>query len=104
MDFLRGMAILLVLGRHQPVYPSEAGSSWFRYFPAVLSRFGWTGVDLFFVLSGFLVGGLLFKEFNTQKRMDHRAVPYSPDFQDLALVLCIPGFPLCAHDGDARTR
>jgi peptidoglycan/LPS O-acetylase OafA/YrhL len=64
------MAILLVMGRHQPVYPSEAGSSWFRYFPAILSRFGWTGVDLFFVLSGFLVGGLLFKEFNTQKRMD----------------------------------
>ena len=70
LDFLRGVAILLVMGRHQPVYPSEAGTSWFRYFPAILSRFGWTGVDLFFVLSGFLVGGLLFKEFNTQKRMD----------------------------------
>jgi peptidoglycan/LPS O-acetylase OafA/YrhL len=66
------MAILLVMGRHQPVYPSEAGSSWFRYIPAILSRFGWTGVDLFFVLSGFLVGGLLFKEFNTQKNMDIR--------------------------------
>jgi len=64
------MAILLVMGRHQPVYPNEAGSSWFRFFPAILSRFGWTGVDLFFVLSGFLVGGLLFKEFNTQKKMD----------------------------------
>jgi peptidoglycan/LPS O-acetylase OafA/YrhL len=64
------MAILLVMGRHQPVYPSEAGSSWFRYFPAILSRIGWTGVDLFFVLSGFLVGGLLFKEFNTQGKME----------------------------------
>jgi peptidoglycan/LPS O-acetylase OafA/YrhL len=70
LDFLRGIAILLVMGRHQPVYPSEAGSSWFRFFPVVLSRFGWTGVDLFFVLSGFLVGGLLFKEFNTQGKMD----------------------------------
>jgi peptidoglycan/LPS O-acetylase OafA/YrhL len=72
LDFLRGVAILLVLGRHQPVYPSEAGTSWFRYFPGVLCRFGWTGVDLFFVLSGFLVGGLLFKEFNADKRIDVR--------------------------------
>lgn len=60
------------MGRHQPLYPSESGSSWFRYFPAILSRIGWTGVDLFFVLSGFLVGGLLFKEFNSQNRMGIR--------------------------------
>jgi len=72
LDFLRGIAILLVMGRHQPVYPSEAGASWFRFFPAMLSRIGWTGVNLFFVLSGFLVSGLLFKEFNTQGRMDVR--------------------------------
>jgi peptidoglycan/LPS O-acetylase OafA/YrhL len=72
LDFLRGIAILLVMGRHQPVYPSEAGSSWFRFFPSILSRFGWTGVDLFFVLSGFLVGGLLLKEFNTYGRVDIR--------------------------------
>jgi len=72
LDFLRGIAILLVLGRHQPLYPSEAGSSSFRYVPAILSRFGWTGVDLFFVLSGFLVGGLLFKEFKSDNKIDAR--------------------------------
>jgi peptidoglycan/LPS O-acetylase OafA/YrhL len=50
LDFLRGIAILLVLVRHIPVN---------RY----LFNMGWIGVDLFFVLSGFLVSGLLFKEY-----------------------------------------
>jgi peptidoglycan/LPS O-acetylase OafA/YrhL len=50
LDVLRGLAVLLVLVHHSP-----GGEG------AVL-RGGWTGVDLFFVLSGFLVSGLLFKE------------------------------------------
>jgi len=50
LDFLRGLAILGVLFRH---------SSWDNNF----ARAGWAGVDLFFVLSGFLVSGLLFSEY-----------------------------------------
>jgi peptidoglycan/LPS O-acetylase OafA/YrhL len=50
LDVLRGIAVLLVLVHHSP-----GGEG------AVLKA-GWTGVDLFFVLSGFLVSGLLFKE------------------------------------------
>ncbi len=50
LDFLRGIAILLVLFRHQFLYEFT-------------QKAGWIGVDLFFVLSGFLVSGLLFKEF-----------------------------------------
>jgi len=50
LDVLRGVAVLLVLVHHSP-----GGEG------AVLKA-GWTGVDLFFVLSGFLVSGLLFKE------------------------------------------
>jgi peptidoglycan/LPS O-acetylase OafA/YrhL len=60
LDALRGIAILLVFGRHQQISPDTAGA---LAIPAALwQRFGWTGVDLFFVLSGFLVGGLLLKE------------------------------------------
>lgn len=50
LDFLRGIAIILVLMRHQLLFQFT-------------KTMGWIGVDLFFVLSGFLVSGLLFKEY-----------------------------------------
>lgn len=50
LDFLRGIAIILVLLRH-------------RNISDYLTKMGWIGVDLFFVLSGYLVAGLLFKEY-----------------------------------------
>jgi peptidoglycan/LPS O-acetylase OafA/YrhL len=60
LDLLRGLAILLVLGRHPVIKPPESGL--LGLFGSTWQRFGWTGVDLFFVLSGFLIGGLLFAE------------------------------------------
>ena len=68
LDILRGIAILLVLGRHSAIMPDQAGS--LHAVASVWHRFGWTGVDLFFVLSGFLVGGLLFHELKTQGTLD----------------------------------
>jgi peptidoglycan/LPS O-acetylase OafA/YrhL len=62
LDFLRGLAILLVLGRHFVVHPEDAG--WFEPLARYWFLVGWTGVDLFFVLSGFLIGGLLFSEIH----------------------------------------
>jgi len=50
LDVLRGVAILLVLGGHVPYF-------------YLWHKIGWAGVDLFFVLSGFLISGLLFREF-----------------------------------------
>ncbi len=57
IDFLRGIAVLLVVFFHFPVI-------------AGIDRMGWIGVDLFFVLSGFLVSGLLFKEYLRHGKVD----------------------------------
>lgn len=56
LDLLRFVAVFLVLGRHLHLPPNASPilETW--------KRGGWIGVDLFFVLSGFLVSSLLFKE------------------------------------------
>lgn len=70
LDILRGVAILLVLAVHFPGgWPGA--DSWLRFVPSP-GRGGWVGVDLFFVLSGFLIGGLIFKEIKTTGRFDTR--------------------------------
>lgn len=52
LDCIRAMAILLVLFFHANI-------------PGFNVSFGWIGVDLFFVLSGFLVSGLLFQDIKS---------------------------------------
>jgi peptidoglycan/LPS O-acetylase OafA/YrhL len=68
LDILRGIAILMVLGSHPVAKLDEAG--WFRPLAHLWSYAGWTGVNLFFVLSGFLVGGLLFAEWRATGRLN----------------------------------
>jgi peptidoglycan/LPS O-acetylase OafA/YrhL len=68
IDFLRGVAILLVLGCHFVVAPTAAGV--LAPLAELWYRIGWAGVDLFFVLSGYLVSGLLFAEFKRNGRID----------------------------------
>jgi peptidoglycan/LPS O-acetylase OafA/YrhL len=57
LDGVRGLAILLVLLFHttQYAYVRDAGDAWLTALPAL----GWSGVDLFFVLSGFLITNIL---------------------------------------------
>jgi peptidoglycan/LPS O-acetylase OafA/YrhL len=57
LDGLRGIAILLVLSWHL-VFDGHRNSEFLPKLFA-LGGFTWSGVDLFFVLSGFLIGGIL---------------------------------------------
>lgn len=59
LDVLRAAAVLLVIGHHWAQFVNRDTSALTR----VMWRAGWAGVDLFFVLSGFLVSGLLFREY-----------------------------------------
>lgn len=82
-----------MLGRHAIIDPRAAGL--FRVPATLWNRFGWAGVDLFFVLSGFLVGGLLFKELSTTGRLDvkrfiiRRGFKIWPSYYLFLAVLCI---------------
>jgi peptidoglycan/LPS O-acetylase OafA/YrhL len=56
LDGIRGLAILTIIAFHWFILEGNG------FLPVRLvdaGRFGWSGVDLFFVLSGFLIGGIL---------------------------------------------
>jgi len=57
LDGLRGVAIAMVLIHHYFDVQARGGSAWAH--AMVPFRLCWSGVDLFFVLSGFLIGGIL---------------------------------------------
>src|SRR5271157_2369587 len=99
LDGLRGVAIGLVVlyhyfSLHFTTLPGTL--SWYLLYPA---RFGWSGVDLFFVLSGFLIGGILldakgsrnyFKVFYTRRFF--RIVPLY-----IALLVLFPALLFAAR-------
>ena len=61
LDGLRSMAVLLVIGQHLSAkFTLAHGPNFYSRLPFVAN--GWMGVDLFFVLSGFFIGGQLWKE------------------------------------------
>src|SRR5476651_2470340 len=55
LDTLRAAAIVMVLAFH---YIAVSGKSTFGF----IGDIGWTGVDLFFVLSGYLIGNQIFSQ------------------------------------------
>lgn len=69
LDLLRLMAVVLVLFNHATysvdVFPAPIAEAL-----TILRRGGWIGVDLFFVLSGYLVSGLLFSEHQRHGRAE----------------------------------
>jgi peptidoglycan/LPS O-acetylase OafA/YrhL len=62
LDALRTLAILLVFSQHAYDFFVDATRTSLPIGRFPLFHFGWTGVDLFFVLSGFLIGKQLWRE------------------------------------------
>jgi peptidoglycan/LPS O-acetylase OafA/YrhL len=85
LDVLRGAAILMVLVCHSAVLsvPTWDIDLW---------RPCWSGVDLFFVISGFLISGLLFAEFKKMGNIRfprfavRRALKLYPAFYVVVLI------------------
>jgi peptidoglycan/LPS O-acetylase OafA/YrhL len=59
LDGLRGFAILIVIVRHYVGGAEHTQLGFFFHHLLLATSIGWSGVDLFFVLSGFLIGGIL---------------------------------------------
>jgi len=59
LDGLRGLAILLVILCHYVGNPDHSPLGFLGNRLLLAFTAGWSGVDLFFVLSGFLIGGIL---------------------------------------------
>jgi peptidoglycan/LPS O-acetylase OafA/YrhL len=59
LEGLRGLAILLVMLHHFTIYGGMQPAVGVDRVYYQLARAGWCGVDLFFVLSGFLITGIL---------------------------------------------
>ena len=97
LDGVRGLAILLVLWHHCYMQPSTGilGSLY------QLNRAAWVGVDLFFVLSGFLITGILFdslhREDYFQRFYKRRALRIFPLYYGVVLLLLVLSLPLGLH-------
>jgi len=98
LDGLRGIAIILVLLHHYTILrPASELDRWIANVPLI----GWSGVDLFFVLSGFLITGILidargsgryFSSFYARRTLRIFPLYYLVVF--LSLIV-LPQFPAC---------
>ncbi len=94
LDHLRALAIIYVFLFHYFIL-SAGQPTWLPGF----AKFGWTGVDLFFVLSGFLISSQLFNELKKVEKINLRTFYLKRIFRILpayfltvTLYFCIPLF------------
>ena len=67
---MRGAAVLMVLGAHFNLGADPLSApAWLNGVLRQWQTSGWSGVDLFFVLSGYLISGLLFREYAAHGRV-----------------------------------
>src|SRR5260370_19570686 len=97
LDGIRGIAIGMVLIAHCFAIVSRPGSA--LAYALVPLRLDWTGVDLFFVLSGFLIGGIL---LDARESSNYFRVFYTRRFFRIvpiyAVLLVCAGFTIYLSD------
>jgi peptidoglycan/LPS O-acetylase OafA/YrhL len=91
LDLLRALAIIVVVVYHAALFGFKL--------PGRVDRFGWIGVDLFFVLSGYLIGGQLLallmrdQRINLGRFFTRRALRIMPAyFVVLGLYFSLPSW------------
>src|SRR5947207_2355587 len=91
LDLLRALAIIVVVIYHAALFGFKL--------PGRVDRFGWIGVDLFFVLSGYLIGGQLLTPLARDQRINlgrffaRRALRIMPAyFVVLAIYFLLPSW------------
>ncbi len=91
LDLLRALAIIVVVIYHTGIFGFAL--------PFRLHRFGWVGVDLFFVLSGYLIGGQLLaslarsQNINLGRFFSRRALRIMPAYLAvLAVYFALPSW------------
>jgi len=91
LDLLRALAIVVVVIYHAALFGFKL--------PGRVDRFGWIGVDLFFVLSGYLIGGQLLAPLARHRRINlgrffaRRALRIMPAyFVVLAIYFLLPSW------------
>lgn len=102
LDGVRGLAILMVMGTHAFESNYETASPFVRLMGELL-HFGSAGVDLFFVLSGFLITGILYESLRDEgyfrKFYARRALRIFPLYYGVLLVCLLLTWPLHLHWG-----
>jgi peptidoglycan/LPS O-acetylase OafA/YrhL len=83
LDSMRGIAVLMVLFLHGMAAPLNANLSRLGQTMLSVSQYGGVGVNLFFVLSGFLITGILIAN---RGRPDY----YRRFYARRALRICMP--------------
>lgn len=97
LDHLRAMAIVFVFIYHYGrLFPSP---EWLT----ALGKFGWTGVDLFFVLSGYLISAQLFAEIAKGKSISFKTFFLKRFFRIVPAYLLVVAIYFCVPDARERS-
>ncbi|MFO1426559.1 MAG: acyltransferase [Steroidobacteraceae bacterium] len=109
LDGVRAIAILLVIPHNADIYPADPGPFWPL---AIGASVGWIGVQLFFVLSGFLITGQLldavgsphyFRDFYLRRALRILPLYYLTLFVGLILLRALSiAPPLSAGESSAQ--